>query len=114
MKQRKIFSLSRRKEHNSTASNADNVRAPQAARTRCNLSAYALKYQRVRAKILARTHSDHNAYPLVRRFVRVTKSVRTITRTHTCEQNGANLSSYLDMPSGCPRHSTRTTGFGSI
>ena len=64
MKQRKRFSLSHQKEHNSTTSTADSVRAPQAARTRCNLSAYALKYQRVRAKIPARTHSDHNAYTL--------------------------------------------------
>ena len=82
-KQRKRFSLSCRKEHNSTTSTADSVRAPQAARTRCNLSAYALKYQRyalkyqrVRAKIPARTHSHHNAYALRSQRVRAGSVVR--------------------------------------
>ena len=76
MKQRKRFSLSRPKEHNSTASTAVSVRAPQAVRTRCNLSAYALKYQRVRAKIPARTHSDDNAYALRSQTVRAGSLVR--------------------------------------
>ena len=71
MKQRKRFSLSHQKEHNSTTSTADSVPAPQAARTRCNLSAYTLKYQRVCTKIPARTHSDHNAYALVFWCIRV-------------------------------------------
>ena len=29
--------------------------------------------------------------------MRVTKSVRTLTRTHTCERNGADLSSYNSL-----------------
>ena len=70
MKESKSVSLSRQKEHNSTASTADSVRAPEAARTRCGVSAYAPKYQRVRAKIPARTHSEHNAYALRSQRVR--------------------------------------------
>ena len=61
---------------------------------RQNTNAYAPKYQRARTQNATRTHSDRNAYALVRWFMRVTKSVRTLTRTHTCEQNGADLSSY--------------------